>query len=172
MQEPKDSTGENLHAESFVRATGGGKGDYKREPSDNSTGKGTKIFKVFNQEEACNAPEGFSLGFGRIKFEQNDESKPYIRVPWNINNGTEGEFTTHPKMLMHFVENVWGLEPPNLVVSITGAATDSLRNSDDLQHLLLDLMDFARRTSAWIITGGTHGGIMKLIGWNTDLLIT
>ena len=71
-------------------------------------------------------------------------------------------------MLLYFVENVWGLELPNLVVSITGAATDSLKNSDDLQLFLQDLMGFARRTNAWITTGGTCGGIMKLIGWSSE----
>ena len=71
---------------------------------------------------------------------------------------------TDHRLLLHFVEAVWGLERPNLVVSITGGATDSLENSDELQNVLLDLMSFARNTSAWLTTGGTHGGIMKLIG--------
>ncbi len=146
--------------EYFVRATGGGKGSYE---NDTSYGETSNQHRVFNQKDKCKA-EGLSksqgLGFGRIKFLQDDEPKPYLRVPWSNNGG----ISTPSDMLLHFVEHVWGLELPNLVVSITGAATDSLKNSDDLQHFLLDLMSFARRTSAWITTGGTHGGIMKLIG--------
>ena len=106
------------------------------------------------------AGERQGLGFGRIKFRKDDEPKPYVRVPWS----NDGGVSTPCDLLLHFVEHVWGLELPDLVVSITGAATDSLKNSDDLQQFLLDLMSFARRTSAWITTGGTHGGLMKLIG--------
>ena len=159
------------YVESFVRATGGGKGSFDTQvDQDRQAGK---IYKFFNQKEKCKLPEGnkyfgdckaFGLGFGRIKFRQNNDPKPYIRVPWQ----NDDRFKNYHEMLLYFVENVWGLELPNLVVSITGAATDSLKNSDDLQLFLQDLMGFARRTNAWITTGGTCGGIMKLIGWSSE----
>jgi hypothetical protein len=149
--------------EDFVKATGGGSGSYTEETS---YGQNANELKIFNQEGACEA-EGLKatqgLGFGRIKFCQDDEPKPYVRVPWSNGEGV----STPCDLLLHFVEHVWALERPNLIVSITGAATDSLQNSNDLQQFLLDLMSFARRTSAWITTGGTHGGIMKLIGGNS-----
>lgn len=137
--------------EAFIRVTGGGAGKY-----DNG---------YFNQTERCSRPSALSenqgLGFGRIKFKQDEQDpKPYIRVPWHTKEG----MSTDSRLLLHFIESVWGLERPNLVVSITGGAMDTLTNSDDLQHVLLDLMKFARGTSAWLTTGGTHGGIMKLIG--------
>jgi hypothetical protein len=37
----------------------------------------------------------------------------------------------------------------------------------DLELVLSDLMRFARRTDAWLTTGGTHGGIMKYFGIQT-----
>ena len=119
------------------------------------------------QTERCTKPAALGvnqgLGFGRIHFKQDEnDPKPYIRVPWFSKE--EKSMGTDHRLLLHFVEAVWGLERPNLVLSITGGATDSLENSDELQHVLLDLMSFARNTSAWLTTGGTHGGIMKLIG--------
>ena len=151
---------------SFVRATGGGEGSFENQFDQIRTVG--KTYRFFNQKEKCKRPEGvfedFGLGFGRIKFHENNDPKPYVRVPWQ----NDESFSTHHEMLLHFVENVWGLELPNLVVSITGAATDSLKNSDDLQLFLQDLMGFARRTNAWITTGGTCGGIMKLIGWSSE----
>jgi hypothetical protein len=154
--------------EVFVRATGGGKGDYVKDISyDLISNQSTDQRRVFNQIDRCKA-EGLAeqkgLGFGRVKFRNDDEPKPYVRVPWANGEGV----STPSDLLLHFVEHVWGLERPNLVVSVTGAATDSLKNSDDLQLFLLDLMSFARRTSAWITTGGTNGGIMKLIGEDTE----
>jgi hypothetical protein len=148
--------------ERFVRATGGGRGIYEDDESygQKLSNEQKQFFSQLqpSKAEGLVAPQG--LGFGRIKFCQDDEPKPYLRVPWSSGEGV----STPCDLLLHFVEHVWALERPNLVVSITGAATDSLKNSDDLQQFLLDLMSFARRTSAWITTGGTHGGIMKLIG--------
>jgi hypothetical protein len=142
----------------FIRATGGGEGCYETDGE----------IKFFNQSAKCKRPKGFhekqGLGFGRIKFKQDPDPKPYIRVPWNSNDSKQPTKSICPGLLLHFVETVWGLQRPNLLVSITGGATDSLQNSDDLQLVLSDLVGFARRTSAWLTTGGTHAGIMKLVG--------
>jgi hypothetical protein len=154
--------------ENFVRVTGGGKGYYY------SNLKSENAEKCFNQIERCNLPskvdvklhENQGLGFGRIQFPEDKDPKPYIRVPWiskESKTSNVANVSTDPRLLLHFVERVWGLERPNLVVSITGGAQD-MKNTDDLQLVLLDLVSFARNTSAWLTTGGTHGGIMKLIG--------
>jgi hypothetical protein len=196
--------------ENFIKATGGGKGCYVTD----------REIEFFNQTAQCERPDGFhenqGLGFGRIKFKQDPDPKPYIRVPWNSRDGAKTENGVPPdrapgpkrpeaaaltsetaaldrvdvrrahasasdpqdpaasnstvstdfRLLLNFVETVWGLQRPNLLVSITGGATDSLENSDDLQLVLSDLVSFARRTSAWLTTGGTHAGIMKLVGEN------
>ena len=140
--------------ENFVKVTGGGKGYY-------SSGSRESFF---NQTERCSRPAGLldrqGLGFGRIEFPEDKDPKPFIRVPWNTNRDS---ISTDPRLLLDFVERVWGLERPNLVVSITGGALD-MKTSDELQLVLLDLVSFARKTSAWLTTGGTNGGIMKLIG--------
>ncbi len=141
----------------FFRATGGGEGSFVSD--------GGIMF--FDQTAPCKHPDGFGekqgLGFGRIQFKEDPDPKPYIRVPWNQKDSTQ---STDSRLLLHFVETVWGLQRPNLLVSITGGATDTLQNSDDLQLVLSDLVSFARRTRAWLTTGGTNAGIMKLVGDN------
>ena len=63
--------------QSFVRALGGGSGSYVGESS-----------KTFEQNESPNfgdraeTDSHLGLGFGRIKFTYNDQSTPYIRIPW------------------------------------------------------------------------------------------
>ena len=66
-------------------------------------------------------------------------------------------------MAVLFVETVWNLPRPDLIMNITGGAMD-FPISTELQHVLNDLMDISRNTNAWIITGGTRAGIMKYFG--------
>jgi hypothetical protein len=66
-------------------------------------------------------------------------------------------------MVLHFVESVWNLPRPKLLVGITGGAVD-FPIPADLESVLNDLMQIALDTDAWIFTGGTRGGIMKFFG--------
>ena len=63
--------------ENFVRALGGGHGEY--------IGTSAKA-KKFQQREAASFENKdqteLGLGFGRIKFPKNDQLTPYIRIPW------------------------------------------------------------------------------------------
>jgi hypothetical protein len=73
-----DNTEKRAVIETFVRALGGGRGSYD----------GAAHAKTFQQDEshsfgdkqAMSPQQG--LGFGRIKFPDNDQSAPYIRIPW------------------------------------------------------------------------------------------
>ena len=158
-----------IDVENFVRAAGGGKG-YYWSPQEGSS-KTKQLY--FNQTEPCSLPKTlnvFGLGFGRIEFqEDSDDPKPYLRVPWTKRKGfiigeeAHGKISTDYRLLLYFVERVWGLARPKLVISITGGEGE-LQGSDEIQRILLELMRFARRTNAWLTTGGTRVGIMKLIG--------
>jgi hypothetical protein len=86
----------------FVRALGGGGGAYI----------GTESSKTFKQDDAHsfgnrdnNTASELGLGFGRIKFLNNDQSAPYIRIPWNISddhNKLRAQVSTHPSMFQHY----------------------------------------------------------------------
>jgi hypothetical protein len=65
------------------------------------------------------------------------------------------------------VETVWELPRPKFIVSVTGGA-QHFTVSSELDQVLSDLMHFARRTEAWLTTGGTDNGIMKYFGENLD----
>ena len=82
------------------------------------------------------------------------EPKLYVRVP----HGPE-----HANKLIYFVDTVWNLPRPKLLIGITGGATD-FPCTTELENVLNELMVIARLNDAWIITGGTSCGIMKYIG--------
>ena len=133
----------------FVYSSGGGRGKF--------------LEGRFRQEQLAKSPvAGMHLGFGRISFPQLDTSTPYIKVPWNYPGDAPGEkISTHPQALLHFVENVWKLPRPKLLISITGGALDFSMREDGV---LCKLMETARSTNAWVVTGGTNVGIMKHVG--------
>ena len=149
----------------FVEATGGGRGEYIQEED--------KLKPQFNQHEWCSGRR--QMGFGRISFSKHkpenvdanssfeadyspsaftrSKSRLYIRVPGN----------SDPNHLLYFMENVWKLPQPKLLIGITGGA-DNFAITEDLEVFLSDLVSMARHSNAWIITGGTHAGIMKYLG--------
>lgn len=59
---------------------------------------------------------------------------------------------------------IWKLEPPDLIISITGGAKEFNINKCLLKQFEKGLMRAASLTKAWIITGGTHSGVMKHVG--------
>jgi hypothetical protein len=135
----------------FVKSTGGGCGEYiaceSRPIKDEERPR-----NLFHQHEWCSSQK---LGFGRISFPSDPsvEPKQYLRVPHD----------SDPDMLVHFVENVWNISQPKLLIGITGGA-QNFGVSEDLEQILNELMQIARQNDAWIITGGTRVGIMKYIG--------
>ena len=133
--------------EDFVRATGGGKGAYHLLPK----GAESEKKKIFRQQDWS---QGASLGYGRISFAAPaNDPKLYLRIP----------HTADSNMVLHFVESVWNLPRPKLLVGITGGAVD-FHISGELESVLNQLMQIALDTDAWIFTGGTRGGIMKYFG--------
>ena len=58
----------------------------------------------------------------------------------------------------------WGLEMPKLILSVTGGAQKFDVSSRLKKALKTELMRAAVSTNAWIITGGSNSGVMKLVG--------
>ncbi len=61
------------------------------------------------------------------------------------------------------MRTVWNLPSPKLLLGITGGAVD-FKPSQELESALNEIMNITRETDAWIVTGGTRGGIMKYFG--------
>ncbi|XP_062988393.1 transient receptor potential cation channel subfamily M member 2 isoform X1 [Elgaria multicarinata webbii] len=78
----------------------------------------------------------------------------YVRVSSN----------TPPRIIYHLMTQHWGLDIPNLLVSVTGGAKNfnmKLRLKNIFRR---GLVKVAQTTGAWIITGGSHAGVMKQVG--------
>ena len=141
----------------FVYATGGGEGYYE----DPASGIGAKTF-----HQNTNAMSGHNcLGFGRLRFPKQDLPASYIRVPWKMKTGGTELCHTHPQVLLYYMENVWNLQRPRMLISITGGAVDFPMN-EEKERVLYKLLEAARHTDAWLVTGGSNSGIMKYVGIN------
>ncbi|XP_036207757.1 transient receptor potential cation channel subfamily M member 2 isoform X1 [Myotis myotis] len=58
----------------------------------------------------------------------------------------------------------WGLDVPNLLISVTGGAKDFNMKPRLKSVFRRGLVKVAQTTGAWIITGGSHTGVMKQVG--------
>ncbi|XP_064594682.1 transient receptor potential cation channel subfamily M member-like 2 isoform X2 [Liolophura sinensis] len=78
----------------------------------------------------------------------------YVRVDHKTDTG----------LLLQLMMNHWDLEHPNLLISVTGGAKNFLMKPRLKEVFRRGLMKAAQSTGAWIITGGTHAGVMKHVG--------
>uniref|UniRef100_A0A670ZX77 Transient receptor potential cation channel subfamily M member 2 n=1 Tax=Pseudonaja textilis TaxID=8673 RepID=A0A670ZX77_PSETE len=66
--------------------------------------------------------------------------------------------STSPKTLYQLITQYWGLDIPNLLISVTGGAKNF-----SMKMRLKNIFHLCS-TGAWIITGGSHTGVMKHVG--------
>ncbi|XP_032424081.1 transient receptor potential cation channel subfamily M member 2-like isoform X1 [Xiphophorus hellerii] len=122
-----------------------------------SIGKASKPedFKKHTCNEDKHVHEVSTDAFGEINFGGFwKKSSKYVRV-----------FTdTRPKVLYELLTKQWKLPPPNLVISVTGGANNFYLKSHLTKAFHRGLIKVAQTTGAWIITGGTHSGVMMHVG--------
>ena len=98
--------------------------------------------------------EGQMADFGELRFAAGHRSAQFIRVA----------DTTSAAALSHFLEKHWRLRRPDVLISVTGSAA-SLTLTAQLQRVFdRGLAQAAAMTNAWIFTGGTDSGVMRLVG--------
>nr|XP_040058326.1 transient receptor potential cation channel subfamily M member 2 isoform X2 [Gasterosteus aculeatus aculeatus] len=71
---------------------------------------------------------------------------------------------TSPEILYKLLTEQWKLSPPNLLISVTGGAKNFYLKPRLKSMFHRGLIKVAQTTGAWIITGGTHAGVMKHVG--------
>ncbi|KAJ7421358.1 Transient receptor potential cation channel subfamily M member 2 [Willisornis vidua] len=71
---------------------------------------------------------------------------------------------TPPRVIYHLMTQHWGLDPPNLLISVTGGAKNFIMKPRLKNIFRQGLVKVAQTTGAWIITGGSHAGVMKQVG--------
>ncbi|KAM7132576.1 transient receptor potential cation channel subfamily M member 2 isoform 3-T3 [Molossus nigricans] len=90
--------------------------------------------------------------FGDIVF--TGLSQKYVRLSQDTPSSV-----TYQLMTQH-----WGLDVPNLLISVTGGAKDFNMKPRLKSVFRRGLVKVAQTTGAWIITGGSHTGVMKQVG--------
>ncbi|XP_063716344.1 transient receptor potential cation channel subfamily M member-like 2 isoform X3 [Symsagittifera roscoffensis] len=105
--------------------------------------------KEHTKEEPTNS-------FGEIHFSgtATNRTAHYIRVSTD----------TNVHRLVEFAYKHWKLPQPKMIISITGGAGDLKMDKKLKDGLKKGLMKVAVSTGAWIVTGGSNAGIMKLCG--------
>ncbi|KAJ7992802.1 hypothetical protein DPEC_G00282470 [Dallia pectoralis] len=90
------------------------------------------------------------ISFGRL----GQKTSKYVRVSSD----------TRPELLYQLLTEQWRLHPPNLIISVTGGAKNFYMKPQLKALFRRGLIKVAQTTGAWIITGGTHTGVMKHVG--------
>uniref|UniRef100_A0A8D2QNS6 Transient receptor potential cation channel subfamily M member 2 n=1 Tax=Zosterops lateralis melanops TaxID=1220523 RepID=A0A8D2QNS6_ZOSLA len=93
--------------------------------------------------------------FGDIRFTGlGQKTGKYVRVSSD----------TPPRVIYHLMTQHWGLDAPNLLISVTGGAKNFVMKPRLKNIFRQGLVKVAQTTGAWIITGGSHAGVMKQVG--------
>ncbi|XP_077735524.1 transient receptor potential cation channel subfamily M member 2 isoform X5 [Canis aureus] len=92
--------------------------------------------------------------FGDIVFTGLGQKGKYVRLSQD----------TPSSVIYHLMTQYWGLDVPNLLISVTGGAKDFNMKPRLKSIFRRGLVKVAQTTGAWIITGGSHTGVMKQVG--------
>lgn len=82
--------------------------------------------------------------------------KKYIRV--------QNETKTKDMIQYLYSQDGWNLQKPQLILSVTGGAQKFSIPLRMKKAFKRGLIKAAASTGAWIITGGTNTGVMRLVG--------
>ncbi|KAL5247484.1 hypothetical protein ACHWQZ_G019385 [Mnemiopsis leidyi] len=98
--------------------------------------------------------------FGKISFDVEEcaEEAQYMRIA--------KDYSEKPRIeiLKSLFADFWKLDEPDLLISVSGGAKSFNVPQDICASFQQGLLNAARSTRAWIITGGQHCGVMKLVG--------
>ena len=96
---------------------------------------------------------GTLADYGSLYFPEKNKTAPFVTV----------SDTTSAVLLSHFMEKHWKMRRPEVVISVTGGAQDFVLSPRLKRVFDRGLTSAASSTNAWVITGGTDTGVMKLV---------
>jgi len=70
----------------------------------------------------------------------------------------------HPHLIRFYIEHVWKLKRPDVIISVTGSARSFDLNTEARDKIMKGMMDGTRSLDAWFVTGGSRTGIMQAVG--------
>eukprot|EP01043_Picozoa_sp_COSAG02_P061400 COSAG02_NODE_8247_length_2643_cov_1.407233_1_plen_672_part_10 len=68
------------------------------------------------------------------------------------------------KGLVDFMQQSWKMDMPSVIFSVTGSAQEFTLRPKFRDTFMSAVLNATRSTNAWIVTGGSDAGIMKLVG--------
>ncbi|KAL1512225.1 hypothetical protein AB1Y20_005487 [Prymnesium parvum] len=102
-------------------------------------------------------PGGGAAAFGALRFAR--ASRPAAAKWVCVTEGSRAE------EVLELLLQTWRLRRPEVLISVAGAASGPAPLEEKEQLVFRrGLLQAARRTRAWIVTGGTEGGVMAMVG--------
>eukprot|EP00736_Rhodelphis_marinus_P008717 Rmarinus@m.29660 len=95
--------------------------------------------------------------FGMVRFEQSGATV-------NVANFVRVANDTPAHDIAELLMSKWNMYQPGLLISVTGGAMDFHLPSSLRRTFSLGLMKTASAARAWLTTGGTDAGVMRLVG--------
>ena len=110
------------------------------------------VFSLFGST-LFSRKKGSPADYGELYFPTTNSTAPFITV----------SDTTSASMLGSYMELTWKLRRPEVLISVTGGAQDFSLPPNLQRAFDRGLASAASSTNAWVFTGGTHTGVMKLV---------
>ena len=103
--------------------------------------------------------EGLPAHFGSVRFPASKRPpSKWVGVPPD-----DGD-PAMERLCKDLLIGTWGLQAPTVLISVTGGAQDFKLKAKLELIFRRGLLKAAETTNAWLVTGGTHAGVMKLVG--------
>uniref|UniRef100_UPI0031F5DB14 TRPM2 chanzyme n=1 Tax=Salpingoeca rosetta (strain ATCC 50818 / BSB-021) TaxID=946362 RepID=UPI0031F5DB14 len=134
---------------------------------ENEDGKGSTRMEVqdFMKRFHMHASEDDKTGspstaWGTLRFPTKEATAPYLRL--SVNDDPEDALLFVKAMLAQKYGETY--DRPSLILSVTGGARNFTLPPRLETAIAKGLRLAAQRTNAWVVTGGTNTGVMKLTG--------
>ncbi|EGD73753.1 nudix-type domain-containing protein 9 isoform b [Salpingoeca rosetta] len=118
-----------------------------------------QFMKRFNMHPSPNESEPTDA-YGTLRFPGKNTSAPYLRL--SVNDNPEDALLFVKGMLTQKYGETY--DRPSLILSVTGGARNFTLPPRLETAIAKGLRLAAQRTNAWVVTGGTNTGVMKLTG--------
>ncbi|KAL5271968.1 hypothetical protein ACHWQZ_G000234 [Mnemiopsis leidyi] len=141
-----------------------GCGRKKTDHTNTALAKGEQNQEPWNKITDCKDVP--TTAYGKINFvvEDTDQSPDFVRISDSMCETDEG---LNQVINLMTLEELWGMDEhkePNLLISVTGGAKDFDVPYDLRKNFSKGLCVAAKSSNAWIVTGGTDTGVMKMVG--------
>ena len=102
--------------------------------------------------------DGSPAKFGALRFPHVRQDAKWVAI--------SSSYASDPEALARILREVWSLPEPSYLIDVTGAAAP-LNDMDgtDQNVFRTGLLMTVRRTSAWLLSGGSNSGVMQLVGY-------